>query len=45
MPEGEHIPYPRIEAAIRARRLSFLLTHIESLGLRKEIELCRLIAA
>jgi hypothetical protein len=44
MSEGEHIPYPRIEAAIRARHLSFLLRHIESLGLREEIELCRLIA-
>lgn len=44
MPEREHIPYARIEAAIRAGHLRFLQAHLDLLGLRDEIELCRLIA-
>lgn len=44
MGSGEHIPYARIEAAIKAGHLSFLLTHIDALGLREEIDLCRLLA-
>lgn len=44
MEGSEHIPYPRIEAAIRAGHLSFLLAHVDALGLPEEAELCRLIA-
>jgi hypothetical protein len=40
-----HIPYSRIDAAIRAGHLSFLLAHIDSLSLPGEAELARLIAA
>jgi hypothetical protein len=39
-----HIPYSRIDAAIRAGHLSFLLAHLESLSLAAEAEVCRLIA-
>jgi hypothetical protein len=38
-----HIPYSRIEAAIRAGHLSFLLAHIDSLSLPDEAEVARLI--
>lgn len=44
MTAGEHIPYARIEAAIKAGHLSFLLAHVEALGLREELDLCRLLA-
>ncbi|MHB1539297.1 MAG: hypothetical protein ACYCUM_13065 [Solirubrobacteraceae bacterium] len=44
MADAEHIPYPRIQAAIRAGQLSFLLAHADALGLPEEAELCRLIA-
>lgn len=39
-----HIPHSRIDAAIRAGDLSFLLAHRESLSLASEAEMCRLIA-
>ena len=39
-----HLPYARIEAAIRAGHLSFLTSHVDALGLREEIDLCRLLA-
>jgi hypothetical protein len=42
--DAAHIPYARIEAAIRGGHLSFLVSHIDSLRLRDEIDLCRLIA-
>jgi hypothetical protein len=38
-----HIPYSRIEAAIRAGHLSFLIAHLDSLSLASEAEVCRLI--
>lgn len=38
-----HIPYSRIDAAIRAGHLSFLTAHLESLSLATEAEVCRLI--
>jgi hypothetical protein len=38
-----HIPYSRIDAAIRAGHLSFLLAHIDSLSLPGEAEAARLI--
>jgi hypothetical protein len=41
---GPHIPYSRIDAAIRAGDLSFLLAHRESLSLATDAEMCRLIA-
>lgn len=43
-PEEEQVPYARIEAAIKAGHLAFLLSHVEALGLREEAELCRLLA-
>jgi hypothetical protein len=42
--EEAHIPYARIEAAIRVGHLSFLLSHLQALGLREEVDLCRLLA-
>lgn len=39
-----HIPYSRIDAAIHAGDVSFLLAHRESLSLATEAEMCRLIA-
>jgi hypothetical protein len=37
-----HIPYSRIDAAIKAGQLSFLLAHLDSLTLPDEAEVCRL---
>jgi hypothetical protein len=39
-----HIPFSRIDAAIHAGDLSFLVAHRESLTLATEVEMCRLIA-
>lgn len=44
MTSAPHIPYSRIDAAIRAGHLSFLLAHVESLSLVDEARVCRLIA-
>jgi hypothetical protein len=41
---AQHIPYSRIDSAIRSGDLSFLLAHRESLSLATEAEMCRLIA-
>ena len=42
--QAPHIPYARIEAALRAGHLAFLLAHVDSLSLGSEAEMCRLIA-
>lgn len=39
-----HISYARIDAAIQAKDLRFLLSNRESLSLATEVEMCRLIA-
>lgn len=39
-----HIPFSRIDSAIRSGDLAFLLAHRESLSLASEAEMCRLIA-
>jgi hypothetical protein len=39
-----HIPFSRIDAAIQAKDLRFLLVNRESLSLATEAEMCRLIA-
>jgi hypothetical protein len=43
---SSHVSYPRFQAAVQAHDLAFILRHSGqiTMGLRDEIEVCRLIA-